>query len=289
MARPEYKRSRLEVVSADSPASCSSSPANTLPRRRKEVTRRSWASLRVSQAPAANTVPLPKPLYFEIAGHAGQPLVGRHWLWQDVKESLLSHLPTNRGVVITGGPGTGKTSLLLALVDRSCFGDPRGDRQEGRQEEDQLGSLAAQVVAYHFCQADNSPTCLVAEFVHSVAAQLSQAPQLSSYHHLLQSDKDVREKLNINSCHTNPGQALKEGVLQPLSRLYEEGKISASLAIILIDGLCEAEQHRPDYGDTLATFLADNNKHFPPWLKIVCTLRSSMADVCKDLPFHRAW
>ena len=147
--------------------------------------------------------------------------------------------------------------------------------------------LSSCTVAYHFCQADNSPTCLVAEFVHSLAAQLSQAPQLSSYHHLLQSDKDVREKLNINSCHTNPGQALNEGVLQPLSQLYEKGKISNSLAIILIDGLCEAEQHRPDYGDTLATFLVKHCHLFPPWLKIVCTLRSSMTDIVNNLPFHQ--
>ena len=42
-----------------------------------------------------------------------------------------------------------------------------------------LRSLASKVVAYHFCQADNAPTCLVPEFVHSIAAQLSQAPQLT--------------------------------------------------------------------------------------------------------------
>ena len=42
-----------------------------------------------------------------------------------------------------------------------------------------LRNLASKVVAYHFCQADNAPTCLVPEFVHSIAAQLSQAPQLT--------------------------------------------------------------------------------------------------------------
>ena len=42
-----------------------------------------------------------------------------------------------------------------------------------------LKDLASKIVAYHFCQADNAPTCLVPEFVHSIAAQLSQAPQLT--------------------------------------------------------------------------------------------------------------
>jgi hypothetical protein len=32
--------------------------------------------------------------------------------------------------------------------------------------------LSSQLVAYHFCQSDNAPTCLVPEFVHSVAAQV---------------------------------------------------------------------------------------------------------------------
>lgn len=48
--------------------------------------------------------------------------------------------------------------------------------------------LGAQLVAYHFCQADNSATCLVPDFVHSVAAQLCQAPQLAAYRDLLRRD-----------------------------------------------------------------------------------------------------
>lgn len=45
--------------------------------------------------------------------------------------------------------------------------------------------LGAHLVAYHFCQADNNATCLVPEFVHSIAAQLCQAPQLVAYRDLL--------------------------------------------------------------------------------------------------------
>lgn len=46
---------------------------------------------------------------------------------------------------------------------------------------DDVKSLASRVVAYHFCQADNNSTCLIPEFVHSLAAQLCQAPQLTMY------------------------------------------------------------------------------------------------------------
>ncbi len=45
--------------------------------------------------------------------------------------------------------------------------------------------------------------------------------------------------------------------------------------IILIDGLNEAEFHRPDYGDTLTSFLSGNIQKFPSWLKVITTVRTS--------------
>ena len=41
-------------------------------------------------------------------------------------------------------------------------------------------------------------------------------------------------------------------------------------------------------GDTIATFIAKHLELFPSWLKVVCTVRSSMAPtVAKALPFHQ--
>ena len=39
----------------------------------------------------------------------------------------MSELPTNRGVIIMGSPGTGKTALLLRLVETSCFGSGKSE------------------------------------------------------------------------------------------------------------------------------------------------------------------
>ena len=44
---------------------------------------------------------------------------------------------------------------------------------------------------------------------------------------------------------------------------------------------------RPDYGDTLATFLCKHLLSFPPWLKIVCSVRTGLQDITKMLPFQR--
>lgn len=46
--------------------------------------------------------------------------------------------------------------------------------------------------------------------------------------------------------------------------------------IILIDGLNEAEFHKPDYGDTIVSFLCKTINKFPPWLKLVVTVRTSL-------------
>ncbi|POI23533.1 hypothetical protein CIB84_012719, partial [Bambusicola thoracicus] len=57
--------------------------------------------------------------------------------------------------------------------------------------------------------------------------------------------------------------------------------------IILIDGLNEAEFHKPDYGDTIVSFLSKMIGKFPSWLKLVVTVRTSLQEIIKLLPFHR--
>jgi hypothetical protein len=64
-----------------------------------------------------------KPLFFEVPQREQQPLfVGRQWLYGEALEHLTSDLPTNRGVIVTGAAGTGKTAVILKLVEISCFG-----------------------------------------------------------------------------------------------------------------------------------------------------------------------
>lgn len=61
-----------------------------------------------------------KPLFFEVPLQETDPLfVGRHWVVHQLEETLASHGP---GALVSGLPGTGKTALLLQLVDYSCFG-----------------------------------------------------------------------------------------------------------------------------------------------------------------------
>ncbi|XP_062263870.1 protein TANC2-like [Platichthys flesus] len=238
-------------------------------------------------------------------------------------------LSTSRGVVIFGNMGFGKTAIIARLVALSCHGNRmwppaarrlstpkhvapvslsndslgrgggRGDEGGGgscpgtpemkRRQEEALRKLAGQVVSYHFCQADNSYTCLVPEFVHNMAAMLSHAPQLLAYQELLHRSPQLQSTLSLRSCIQDPSSALQRGILEPLEALHRERKLHVEGAglIVLIDGLNEAEFHRPDYGNTLTSFLSQNVPKFPPWLKIITTVRTSQQDITCSLPFHR--
>lgn len=83
-----------------------------------------------------------------------------------------------------------------------------------------LPVLGLQVVSYHFCQADNCYTCLVPEFVHNMAAMLSDAPQLSAYRELLHRSPQLQSTLSLRSCIQDPSAALQRGMLEPLDALY---------------------------------------------------------------------
>ncbi|XP_049811721.1 protein TANC2 isoform X1 [Schistocerca nitens] len=246
-----------------------------------------------------------KPLFFEVPLQEPDPLfLGRHWLIREMEDALASSSP---GVIVSGNPGTGKTALILQLVEYSCFGRRRDpayqqdpyvcngkDRPQGSQSiycqinlvSERISHLASHVVAYHFCQADNNNTCLVPDFIHSLAAQLCQAPQLSAYREYLLSEPHLQGAVSLKECIANPDVALCRGVLEPLGCLRRAGKLTGESCLVLVDALCEAEYHRPDHGDTLASFLARRCADFPPWLKLVVTVRTQLQEAVAQLPFR---
>lgn len=129
---------------------------------------------------------------------------------------------------------------------------------------------------------------MVAEFVHSLAAHLIGAPQLSAYRHLLAQQPHVLQNLHMRSCIADPSGAFLRGVVEPLNQLYQRGAIKADLCLVLIDSLDEAEFHKPDYGDTIASFVARHADDMPSWLKLVVTVRTALApELLRAVPYAR--
>uniref|UniRef100_A0A3B4WQE1 Tetratricopeptide repeat, ankyrin repeat and coiled-coil containing 1 n=1 Tax=Seriola lalandi dorsalis TaxID=1841481 RepID=A0A3B4WQE1_SERLL len=178
---------------------------------------------------------------------------------------------------------TPPSSATNTLRTNSCPGTP--EMQQRREVA--VKRLAAKVVAYHYCQADNTYTCLVPEFVHSIAALLCRAHQLSAYRELLLKEPHLQSMLSLRSCVQDPMAAFRRGVLEPLANLRKERKIPEEDHIILIDGLNEAEFHKPDYGDTIASFITKIIAKFPSWLKLVVTVRVNLLEITSLLPFSK--
>ncbi|XP_049574188.1 protein TANC1 isoform X2 [Syngnathus scovelli] len=153
------------------------------------------------------------------------------------------------------------------------------------QRKELARCLANKVVAYHFCQADNTYTCLVPEFVHSVAALLARSPQLTPYRELLIQEPHLQNMLSLRSCVQDPIAAFRKGVLEPMTSLRKERRLPEEDYIILVDSLNEAEFHKPDYGDTIATFITKIVSKFPVWLKLVVTVRTGLLEITTLLPF----
>ncbi|KAM9486768.1 protein TANC1 isoform 3-T3 [Clarias gariepinus] len=189
-----------------------------------------------------------------------------------------SELPLSQPPQVT--PPSSNTNTLQS---NSCPSTP-GLHQH---REEAVKRLAAKVVAYHYCQADNTYTCLVPEFVHSVAALMCRSHQLTSYRELLLKEPHLQSMLSLRSCVQDPMAAFRRGVLEPLINLRKEKKIPEEDYLILIDGLNEAEFHKPDYGDTVASFITKSFSKFPSWLKLIVTVRTSLQEITSLLPFTK--
>lgn len=66
-----------------------------------------------------------KPLLFEVPSITTDSVfVGRDWLFQMVEDALsASESDKNRGVIIVGKVGFGKTAIISRLVALSCHGN----------------------------------------------------------------------------------------------------------------------------------------------------------------------
>jgi len=81
----------------------------------------------------------------------------------------------------------------------------------------------------------------------------------------------VVQSLGIKICHL-----IGEFVFILFYFRVSERKIPEEDYIILIDGLNDAEFHKPDYGDTLSSFITNIICKFPPWLKLIVTVRTNL-------------
>ncbi|ODN01484.1 Protein TANC2, partial [Orchesella cincta] len=240
-----------------------------------------------------------RPLFFEVPLEESQVFVPRNWIFASVLNIFNENIHT-RGVILYGVPGTGKTAVALELVEYSCFGRKRehdlqlesgrisamsvetDDSDDMNRETEDLSALKTLVQ-----NLDNRLTCLVPEFIHSLAAQLCQAPALAPYRDYLLENAELLDGLSIENCTINPGPAFLNGIIEPLNLLRRANKLGDGHFLIIIDSIGEAECHKTSTRDTISSFLSKHILRVPFWLKFIVTIRTSQLEILSLIPFKK--
>ncbi|KAM5194110.1 ankyrin repeat domain-containing protein 50 [Mantella aurantiaca] len=173
------------------------------------------------------------------------------------------------GLLFVGGPGSGKTALCTELVWPSS---PAG-LQRG---------LHRQVLAFHFCRAQDSDTLCVGNFIRTLVDQICQGGLMPGFEEKLD-DPSVQKLLQPGECERNPSEAFKRCVLLPLLAMKSPPQ-SLLMVVDSVDEGCNVTEgeHRPSgLSGTIADLLASHHEFFPPWLLLICSARKQSRTVTK--------
>ncbi|KAG1692623.1 Ankyrin repeat domain-containing protein 50 [Nymphon striatum] len=207
-------------------------------------------------------------------------LKGKHFFCREWAFAKFFHCLETRstsktcGLLITGGPGCGKTALCCEMV-WPTVGDENNARFQPPSQQSwlylqlrkssypmtvdvatygkrftnhrpptfqniqfQIGkqhALSKYIVAHHFCEAHNIDTLSVTQFIHSLVDQFSLSDLIHGYKEKL-NNQEVTEALKFSACEKNPDEAFKQAILYPLM----EVDCPKHACILLIDSIDES-------------------------------------------------
>uniref|UniRef100_A0A673J5A5 Protein TANC1-like n=1 Tax=Sinocyclocheilus rhinocerous TaxID=307959 RepID=A0A673J5A5_9TELE len=249
-----------------------------------------------------------KPLLFEVPSITTDSVfVGRDWLFQQLEDDLRpSESGESSGSIIVGNVGFGKTAIISRLVALSCHGgrmrqiasnspsaSPKSDSDLPLSQPPQPTPPPS---ATNTLRSSSCPSTPELQRCREEAFKRLAAKVHTQVFH------DTEVKMCSPSGHSSSGSLRVSEISRSLwfvlcggpvfcsarSIFYcRKRKIPEEDCIILIDGLNEAEFHKPDYGDTVASFITKIISKFPNWLKLIVTVRTSLLEITSLLPFSK--
>ncbi|TRY97207.1 hypothetical protein DNTS_013710 [Danionella cerebrum] len=177
------------------------------------------------------------------------------------------------GVLVTGGPGTGKTALCTELA-------------WPHSETCKAAGLASRCLAWHFCQREDSGSMELWRFVLALVEQLKKSPLLGANYVKLISSAPVATVLEPHHCQRAPEDTFKRAVLEPLLSLTPP----AQTVFIVVDSvdsgfigvgegsISGSENTQPS---SIAELLLKYIQLLPSWILLVCSARRQNKAICK--------
>ncbi|XP_001629583.2 uncharacterized protein LOC5509013 [Nematostella vectensis] len=171
--------------------------------------------------------------------------LGRRWLLEKV--SNASKGKGNKGIIITGDPGSGKTSFIANVI---C-------------SQFSSYSMNIRVLGYHMCISSYRSTKEPAKFVRSVAAMISSV--IKEYSYITLNNIYIQQKLD--TCVNDPVDCFDQVVLSPLRHILDPPSNQMFLVVDALDE-CILETGRKN---EIVELLSKTLDQFPSWVKVLLT------------------
>ncbi|KAM6986089.1 uncharacterized protein ankrd50l [Aplochiton taeniatus] len=207
----------------------------------------------------------------------GRRFYCREWALDKLRRCLQARSTAGRapGVLVTGGPGAGKTALCTEVVW------PTSD-------SGLAAGLAPRCLASHFCHREDQMSVALWRFVLGLVEQLRSSPLLAnSYRETLETPL-VAAALDALHCQRDPDDTFKRAVLLPLLELPPPAQ-TLLLVVDSLDSDCGYGAQDgalgtgggPGKSTSIGELLATHQHLLPSWLLLVCSVRRQNKAVCK--------
>lgn len=199
----------------------------------------------------------------------------QRWLEsRDAAKAVEGVIHVSPGVLVTGGPGTGKTALCTELV-------------WPQSEACRAAGFASRCLAWHYCQREDASSIEVWRFVLGLVEQLKESPLLGPNYMKVISSAAIAAVLEPLHCQRAPDDTFKRAVLEPLMSLTPPAHSVFIVVDSLDSGCCgsngvgERSISAATQSSSIAELLLRYIQLLPPWILLVCSARRQNKAICK--------